>query len=128
MSASLPPPVSPLDVNPARRVQARRCARHPDREAVARCPDCGGAFCRECVSEHAGRVLCASCLARATANAALPNRPRRNLARIRRAAVPFAGFLLLWWAFYGLGALLLKIPPDFHEGTIWRRLEGEGQP
>jgi len=53
---------------------------------------------------------------------------RRNLARIRRAVVPLAGFLLLWWAFYGLGALLLKIPPDFHEGTIWRRLEGEGQP
>lgn len=38
------------------------CFNHPERPAAARCPLCGVAFCRECVSEHNGRFLCASCL------------------------------------------------------------------
>jgi hypothetical protein len=40
----------------------QRCYHHQFREAVARCPECGRFFCRECITEHADKVLCASCL------------------------------------------------------------------
>jgi len=40
----------------------QRCHHHQFREAAARCPECGRYFCRECITEHADRVLCASCL------------------------------------------------------------------
>lgn len=38
------------------------CLRHPDRHAAARCMVCSHRFCRECVTEHSGRYMCADCL------------------------------------------------------------------
>ena len=35
----------------------RRCLHHPAREAVALCPECRRFYCRECVTEHAGRMI-----------------------------------------------------------------------
>jgi hypothetical protein len=29
------------------------------------------------------------------------------------------GFLLIWYAFYLIGLILLAIPDAFHEGTVW---------
>jgi len=102
-------------------VRSRRCARHPEREAVARCPACGGAFCRECVVEHGGRLLCASCLAREAALAAAAARPgRARLAALGRGAALAGGVLALWLLFNGLGTTLLKVPPNFHEGSVWK--------
>jgi hypothetical protein len=40
----------------------QRCWNHENRAAVCRCPACGKDFCQECVAEHEGRFLCASCL------------------------------------------------------------------
>lgn len=99
-------------------LHSRRCVRHPAREAAARCPGCHRFFCRECVVEHAGKLLCAACLARLTAAAA---RRRARLAGLRRALWSAAGALLLWAMFYVSGALLLKIPSEYHDGTAWRR-------
>src|SRR5438132_254763 len=48
----------------------QRCLNHLNREAVARCPECKRFFCRECVTEHEDRLICAACLkklAKATA-------------------------------------------------------------
>ena len=45
------------------KLSAQRCFNHAGREAVARCPECSRYFCRECISEHRGRVVCAGCLA-----------------------------------------------------------------
>ena len=42
----------------------QRCWNHEAREAACRCPACGRSYCRECVSEHEGRLLCAACLSR----------------------------------------------------------------
>ena len=39
-----------------------RCFKHLSREAVARCPECSKFYCRECVTEHEGRMMCRSCL------------------------------------------------------------------
>ena len=95
----------------------RRCARHPAREAAARCLACGEFFCRECVVEHEGRLLCASCLARQTTKGAL----RLSFGRAARRALALAlAVVVAWVAFYMFGALLLRLPTRFHDGTIWR--------
>ena len=41
-----------------------RCLFHPLREAAARCPHCGGTFCRECVTDEDERLACPPCLRR----------------------------------------------------------------
>lgn len=116
MNPSTPAPASSTSALP---LNARRCVRHPEREAVARCPVCGGVFCRECISEHGGRVLCADCLARiARAGDA---REGRKWKRTRQLATTGLGALVVWLAFYALAGLLLKIPPELHEGTVWHR-------
>jgi hypothetical protein len=97
----------------------RRCARHASREAAARCPSCGEFFCRECVSEHAGKLLCSACLARATVTS---ERKRGRRAALRRIGAAAAGGLALWIAFYSVGSLLATIPADVHDGTIWKKM------
>ena len=90
-----------------------RCAAHPVREAVARCPGCRQFFCRECVTEHDDRLLCAACLRRSTAPAKHPQ-PRREFLRL---PLPLAaGLLMAWAAFFLLGQLLLTTPSAWHEG------------
>ena len=117
-----PIPVAPAGVG---QLHARRCVRHPAREAAVRCPGCGEFFCRECVVEHSGKLLCSSCLART----ALARESRRQrLAALRRAGSTTAATLMLWAVFYWVGALLLKVPPDFHDGTIWKKIVERSAP
>lgn len=100
------------------RLSAReKCYNHALREAVARCPSCGRFLCRECVTEHDGQILCALCL----------GQPRTVLAReslpwlwFRRASLCLLGLLAAWVFFYLLGEVLLAIPAEVHEGTIWQ--------
>jgi len=99
----------------------QRCARHGEREAAARCPACGRFFCRECITEHDGRVLCSACLAAQAAGAAAI-RPRRF--RPLAWSVTCAALLALWLAYMCLGKLLLRIPADFHEGAFWKDIAG----
>ena len=95
----------------------QRCLNHAAREAVARCPECRQFFCRECITEHDDRVICANCL--------------KKLARVRLFKKPaFAwlvrigqctfGFFLAWFFFHLVADWLLKLPTDFHEGTLWK--------
>jgi len=91
-----------------------RCFNHASREAVARCPECGRTFCRECISEHDDRVICAFCLKRLSKKAARPSR----LVGLVRLAQVLMGLLLLWSSFYLLGRALLTIPSSFHEMAI----------
>src|SRR5258705_3832205 len=97
-------PAIPISPASARNLHARRCARHSTREAAARCPGCGEFFCRECVVEHDGKLLCATCLARSTA---AREKRQHRLAVVRRAASAAAGALMLWLLFYCVGAMLL---------------------
>ena len=120
MNAPLLPPEKPNRA--ASPLRARRCVRHPAREAAARCPSCGGFFCRECVVEHEGRVLCADCLARV---ATKTERQRRRWKSAGRVASTVLAGAVAWASFYALGWLLLKIPPSFHEGTIWKTAADE---
>jgi hypothetical protein len=98
-------------------IHEQHCYHHADREAVVRCPACRRFYCRECVTEHDDRMLCSSCLAQLAAAASAKGR-----GRFRRLVVPLQGilgFMLLWYAFFLMGQVLLAIPHSFHEGTIW---------
>lgn len=108
----------------------QRCVRHADREAAARCPACGRFFCRECVTEHDGRLLCASCIHSLQARAEAPRRiTLRSLLRPAGAAAAAAAGFLLLWGFYALaGVILSAIPHTFHDSTAFERLAAPGGP
>lgn len=94
----------------------QRCFNHMLREAVACCPECRRYFCRECVTEHEDKVLCAACLRRKI-SPALAGRTR--FSGLTRLVQFFLGAMLLWIFFYYLGQILLSLPSSFHEGTLW---------
>jgi len=81
-----------------------RCWNHAGREAAVVCPECRRYFCRECSTEHAGRMMCTACVI-----------ARTGAVERSRSGVT------LWIALAGvglmLGVLLLRIPADFHGGA-----------
>lgn len=80
-----------------------RCWNHDGREAVCRCPACGRPYCKECVSEHESRLLCAPCLA------ARPVAGARSGSRLAPIAMLLGGVLLAWTWFYGAGRAIALI-------------------
>lgn len=95
----------------------QHCYNHHQREAVVRCPECRRYYCRECVTEHDDRMLCSNCLARLSGRRQKPD--RSWVQGLMVAGQGMLGFLLLWYAFYLVGLMLLSIPHSFHEGTVW---------
>lgn len=93
-----------------------RCFHHPLREAAARCLECGRHFCRECVTEHDDRFLCAPCL-RGLAGGA--RRRGGRLAWVPGAGAAAAGLLVAWFTFYALGRGLMALPEALGEGVRW---------
>jgi hypothetical protein len=76
-----------------------RCLFHPLREAAARCPHCGGTFCRECVTDEEGKLACPPCLRRL----ARPGAPKASLARLfREVLAGLTAFACLAALFFGL--------------------------
>ena len=101
-----------------------RCYNHRDREAVARCPECTRFFCRECITEHDDRVLCAACL-RGKQQSTKGKRVQWGLLMSTGQFV--LAILILWLFFYYLGQALLVIPTSFHDGTLWNSGWWEGK-
>lgn len=95
----------------------QRCFNHVAREAVARCPECGYCFCRECITEHEDRVVCAVCLKKL---ARQPLRRHTAFARVWRLARCALGVIIAWFFFFLIGDALLRVPTSFHEGTLWQ--------
>lgn len=95
----------------------QRCFNHGAREAVACCPGCARFFCRECVTDHDDRLLCAACLKSTSARA--PS-DRRRLSGVLHALQVAGGIALAWLFFYGVGQTLVRLPSAFHEGTLWK--------
>jgi len=94
-----------------------KCFKHVDREAVAKCPECGRFFCRECVTEHEGRVVCRSCL-----DSLLEGEPQNRRSWLHTAgswALTLAGYVIVFYGFYLIGRLLLRIPSEFHSGDFF---------
>ena len=95
-------PAAQLDKRSATRLRNSRCLFHPLREAAARCPHCGGTYCRECVTDEDGQLACPPCLRR------MVHPPAVKSSRLRRFRQVLAGvaaiisltaifFLLLRW-------------------------------
>ncbi|HBC86139.1 MAG TPA: rhomboid family protein [Lentisphaeria bacterium] len=88
-----------------------RCRNHPEREAVARCPDCGHDFCRECVTEHGGRMLCAGCLGKTRKKFFY----QRTIFKLSvKTALFIVGLATAWLFFYLIGSILAEIPDEYH--------------
>jgi hypothetical protein len=94
-----------------------RCLNHAEREAVARCPECRQFFCRECITEHDERVICAACLRKIARTSGART---RSFVAVRLAVQCLAGLVLAWFFFYLVGESLLSLPSAFHEGTLWQ--------
>lgn len=99
------------------RIALQRCFHHAQREAVARCLECGQFFCRECITEHEDRVICAACLGKV---ARVPLLQRRGFSSLVRLGQCLLGLLVAWFFFYLVGESLLALPNSFHEGTLWQ--------
>ena len=100
-------------------IASRRCFHHPEREAAVICPECKKNFCRECVTEHDDRMLCAQCLQKLLKT---PLIKRFRLRYLNRAGQCLLGLLVAWLFFYYLGEVLLSVPVSYHEGTIWKEI------
>jgi hypothetical protein len=83
-------------------VALSRCVVHAQREAAALCLGCKAFYCRECVTEHDGRVLCSRCIAAASK----PRDKSAAIAFVKLSMAALAGFALLWLSFYYVGAAL----------------------
>lgn len=94
-----------------------QCLNHPTREAVARCPECKHFYCRECISEHDDRVICAACLRKVLSAGA---QKKYSFALASRLATFCVSLATAWLLFYCVGKILLSIPVALHDGTIWQ--------
>src|SRR2546430_2101954 len=74
----------------------QRCFNHAVREAVAPCPQCRRFYCRECITEHEDRVLCAACL-KGLAQTQIQG--RRRLHGIVRLVQVVTGLFIAWMFF-----------------------------
>ena len=95
------------------------CLVHPDRPASARCPSCGTFYCGECITEHDGRLTCARCLAEEHREEARPARKTRLSLPLMPAIHLATGLTILWLTYYAIAQILLSVPADFHDGTVW---------
>jgi len=92
-------PVAPFQKLFATGLRHARCLFHPLREAAARCPYCGGTFCRECVTDEEGKLACPPCLRRL----ARPPAAKASLARLfREVLAGLTAFACLAALFFGL--------------------------
>ena len=91
----------------------QRCWTHAQREAVSRCPECRRFYCRECVTEHDGRLLCVRCLSsRPVAGA---GREGTRWALWMLAAL--LGLMAAFVHFYTVGYVLQQLPPAWGRGA-----------
>jgi len=94
----------------------QRCWNHEGREAVCRCPGCGRSFCRECVTEHEARLLCAACLR----NLVRGGKRARRGARLVPLLMMAAGILLAWILLFGAGETMIWVTGRMEQGA-WRQ-------
>lgn len=94
-----------------------RCFQHVSREAVARCPQCERFYCRECVTEHEGRMICRSCLDELLKEETVSTGGFFKAAR--GWCLAGAGYVFAVYVFYEIGQALLRIPSQFHSGVFF---------
>lgn len=111
-------------------VASRKCGIHAGREAAARCPSCGGFFCRECITEHDYKMICAGCLA-----GLLEGREEEEKKRGKAGwAGPvvtllqaMGGIGIVWFSCFAIAELLRELPPELHSGSMFEEIMMEAQ-
>ena len=99
-----------------------RCLLHPLREAAARCPHCGGTFCRECVTDEDAKLACPPCLRRM----ARPSAPKPSVARwLRQTLAGLTALVCLTALFFALLRWRVNTP-ELH--LNFGGLENDGAP
>ncbi len=96
-------------------IAAQRCFTHNERGASGRCPACTRFYCRECLTEHEGRVLCTRCLQALSKPEAVKS--LSFLRGITRGVVGLSGVALAGAFFYLAGLLMARLPASFHDGS-----------
>jgi len=87
-----------------------RCTNHESRQASGLCPSCRRPFCKECLTEHDGRLTCAACLRRAATLQAGGGAWKKRLAT---PALLVAALFASWFFFYAAGSTLeMSSAPD----------------
>jgi len=101
-----------------------RCLFHPLREAAARCPHCGGTFCRECVTDEDDKLACPPCLRRMTRPPAPKPSPGRQL---RQVVAGFTALACLLAIFFALLHWRVNYPESHLNfgGVTYDRLAGQ---
>ena len=97
-------------------LRQQRCFHHPQREASARCPECKHYYCRECITEHDDRVICASCLAKM---GRAEKEKTKAWAFVPRLALALLSAAVIFIAILLMGNALLSIPSQFHHAGGW---------
>src|SRR5258708_20580364 len=95
----------------------QRCFNHAQREAVARCLSCANFFCRECITEHEDRVICAACLQKL---ARVPLLKRRGFFGLLPARQFLPRLLAAWIFFFFICESLPPFPTSFPQGPPWK--------
>jgi len=99
------------------------CKNHPEREASAKCPECGSSFCRECITEHDFRMICAGCLAGRKAQIIEKRSEKRRWHFPLVSGIQYiVAIFVVWFVFYLIARALLAIPADMHEGKFFENL------
>lgn len=100
-------PGVPFQKASTRGLRHARCLFHPLREAAARCPHCGGTFCRECVTDEDGKLACPPCLRRM----ARPHAPKLSpMRRFRQVLAGLAALASLMALFFVMLRWRVNIP------------------
>src|SRR5712671_2711641 len=102
-------PAAPTRLPAAAGLRHARCLFHPLREAAARCPHCGGTFCRECVTDEEGKLACPPCLRRM----ARPPAPRASFrGRFRQVLAGLSALAALMALFFALLRWRMNTPEE----------------
>ena len=86
------------------RLVQQRCWNHESRGAVCRCPNCNRPFCRECVSEHDSRLLCAACIKASVTPVAARKRTNPFMFPI----LALLSTIVAWAIFFTLGQIAME--------------------
>jgi len=100
-------------------IYSKRCVNHSSRESVAICPVCSKTYCRECITEHKGKMLCRNCLEEQIQK---NNKAKKNRTKIKATImiVLFVTAFFSSWFFFALtGYFLASMPQKYHLSKIF---------